>query len=784
MPSRLQQFNVYPWTGGLVKSIDESLIDPGQLTQADNILFSTQGTRLKRPGINADWDDLEIVSVSRSSSGTSRTITTTGYYWKVGDQFTLSGAGNTNYNTGSNLATVSAVTSTHKSTVTFSNASSSTVTISNASPGVITWNAHGLSNGTGVYLTTTGTLPTGLSPSTVYYVVGATTNTFTLAATVGGTAINTSSAGSGTHTAHTSAGVVSWTSNALNDGDPIIFTTGGSLPSPLISERVYYVSSAATNSFSIKSTPTDTLPIDLLAFGSGTHTAREALEDVATYTFAAAASLSESSTADTTMVITLATKVIALYDFWYGDTSAKTQRLIALYSTGAVYEINPTSGARTLLYDSGTPYEIPAGGIVRGDLIAYNNRIMISVEGQNNVVKHYFPEVVGGSGVIEDVVNTTGYEATPKASFMQVHLGRLFCNDKNNPDRLHYCETGAYNVWQGAGDSGALDIGVGDGDPEGITAIFPPFKGVLITAKRTKLYKVGGQFPETFSIDRMASGLGCIGHKAVAAVDQDDVLFVSDKGIHSSVATDQFGDLNATYVSKDIQTPIIEEWNRSRQKYIQAAYLPQTNSIGFCVAEESDSSQQDVWLYNFTLKQWYRWPNINCTSICTSNDSDKQRFYFGRDDGRVSQSFTDNNFDVTSTGANSAIVMTISTGLIYPDGNILSQKAFKRLALVYKPKGSYTIAASFKIDNFSAQSIVYNSTTGSDLLGSTFILGQSVLGLGQITAAFTQSIDGFGKVFKLTIQQSGVNEFGEILGFIVFYESSEPVYETRLGDES
>lgn len=76
-----------------------------------------------------------------------------------------------------------------------------TVTISNASPGVVSWTAHGLSNGSSLKLSTTGALPTGLTVGTTYYVVGAAADTFNLAATLGGTAINTSSAGSGVHTA-------------------------------------------------------------------------------------------------------------------------------------------------------------------------------------------------------------------------------------------------------------------------------------------------------------------------------------------------------------------------------------------------------------------------------------------------------------------------------------------------------------------------------------------------------------------------------------------------------
>lgn len=77
----------------------------------------------------------------------------------------------------------------------------SSVTITIASPGVVTWNAHGLADGDPVRLTTTGALPTGLTAGTTYYVLNSATNTFQVAATAGGSAINTSGSQSGTHTA-------------------------------------------------------------------------------------------------------------------------------------------------------------------------------------------------------------------------------------------------------------------------------------------------------------------------------------------------------------------------------------------------------------------------------------------------------------------------------------------------------------------------------------------------------------------------------------------------------
>lgn len=75
-----------------------------------------------------------------------------------------------------------------------------TCTISNASPGVVTLTAHGFAANDPVVFSTTGSLPTGLTAGTKYYVKTVLTpDTFTVSATAGGAAINTSSAGSGTH---------------------------------------------------------------------------------------------------------------------------------------------------------------------------------------------------------------------------------------------------------------------------------------------------------------------------------------------------------------------------------------------------------------------------------------------------------------------------------------------------------------------------------------------------------------------------------------------------------
>lgn len=81
--------------------------------------------------------------------------------------------------------------------------------ISNDSPAVVSYTSHGFSVNDPVVFSTTDTLPTGLTAGTVYYVIsaGLTADEFQVSETAGGSAVDTSSAGSGTHsvTAHYSA---------------------------------------------------------------------------------------------------------------------------------------------------------------------------------------------------------------------------------------------------------------------------------------------------------------------------------------------------------------------------------------------------------------------------------------------------------------------------------------------------------------------------------------------------------------------------------------------------
>lgn len=82
---------------------------------------------------------------------------------------------------------------------------SAVVTISIAAPGVVTWTANGLPVNTPVKFTNTGgALPTGLVSGTTYFIKTIlTADTFTVSATVGGSAITTTGTTTGVNTGTT-----------------------------------------------------------------------------------------------------------------------------------------------------------------------------------------------------------------------------------------------------------------------------------------------------------------------------------------------------------------------------------------------------------------------------------------------------------------------------------------------------------------------------------------------------------------------------------------------------
>jgi len=491
------------------------------------------------------------------------------------------------------------------------------------------------------------------------------------------------------------------------------------------------------------------------------------LNDTITYT--ASGSLAEATTADTNgrvIVNDMDSAVVACIDYWRNASGTKTQLTIEVRSDQA--------GGRTKLYKYDTNAirtQIPmaagasafSGVINQVSYEVFNEKLILGFNGTSNTPKVYDPA---------SSANLSNLSNAPNFSLVRKHLGRLFTNDKTWLDRLHYCETYNETVWNGDGDSGALDIEKGNGDPEGFTAIFPPFKGTLFVGKRQSLFRVDGDAPENFTPNQVGAGIGCVSHNSVVSVDQDDIYFASERGFHNLKTTDAYGDFSGSFISAPIQTSY-NSFATGRLKYIQGAYISSLNSVVWSVSEDGYEENEHLYLLNVQAQKWYRWPDVSAASFMARSEGNNRVLYIGDYAGRIIKT---GNVSLTDFGTR-GISYRVKTGVIYVDGDPYTVKGFKKLALLYKPRGAYSFTVKFTVDNYSTQTLTFSQSGSTDALGDDFTLGTSELGSSPVLAPYTQPVDGYGHGCTIEIEQSSAGQDIEIYGYIIEYEPAGTAQE-------
>lgn len=161
----------------------------------------------------------------------------------------------------------------------FENFASTTVDIDNDIINV----TNNYPTNTPLSFSTTGTLPASLAANSRYYAINVSPTQIKVSASSGGSAVNLTSQGSGTHTIgvknpieyiqpsgiDTSADTITVTSNILTNTD-IKFVSSGTLPSPLAAQTDYYAINVDSTHIKVAAS-LGGAAIDLTSQGSGTH---------------------------------------------------------------------------------------------------------------------------------------------------------------------------------------------------------------------------------------------------------------------------------------------------------------------------------------------------------------------------------------------------------------------------------------------------------------------------------------------------------------------------------
>ncbi len=489
-------------------------------------------------------------------------------------------------------------------------------------------------------------------------------------------------------------------------------------------------------------------------------------------TYTAVGSLTEAKTASTTLTVDRSSSYLNLTDYWRTSSNVKTALVMAVSSQGKLFKHDSDGNRLEVTATSGAP----VGTVAHVNSIVFNDRLIVCFDAVGDKPIKYDPDVeptyvkLGSADGAWSSDNSAQQGATeanvPDASFFVSWQGRLWGNDKTNKDRMHYSPIQDPETWGGYGDSGAIDIGVtGDGDSGGITAAWP-YKGMLFVRKGRKTYRITGNFaPETYAVEEVTGSIGAVSQAAQAPLGDNDIIWVSKKGIHSGSATDTYGDVASQYVSAKIQ-PTFNDFDISRGSNFQATYIDNLNSVFFAITDGGDTTNGDLFAYNHEVKEWYRWPSVSCVSISSREVSDVKKLIMGTNTSRIIQAQNDTFRDYGSTGYN----YKIKTPTIYPGKDLTSNKAFYRLRLYYKPVNRLTITVTFKVDDGQSQTQTLNHVAAGDSLGIDFTLGSSVLGGTGPLAPFSVPVTGIGRGCSVELQVGGSNEQITIYGMDIEYE--------------
>ena len=492
-----------------------------------------------------------------------------------------------------------------------------------------------------------------------------------------------------------------------------------------------------------------------------------------------------------TAVITVGGTAVDLMwgtDYWANVSSAKRAYHVIISEGGTALR-SPYNG----IYSSFNSAATATLSITQGQITSevMNEDLIIGYS------KSAPPKVWDGQNTSTNLVAATAASGTyPNGWIVRAHRNRLWvAGSSSNPDRIYYSgfTAGApdHRAWNTASSAGYIDLFPGDGDPEGITAIFPEInQGGLYVAKRTKIYFINTSSSDdaNWTIALVSNGIGCVSHNSAVAVDQTDVIFASDRGIHSlGQVINQAGIIESAFLSADIHTDYQNVLVTADRNKYNAVWYPRLNSYFLAVSQTAGTLNR-LYAYNIELKQWYVWKPADGTTNTFNflhlrfNGTDKDvEFYGTSDKGRVLKFDQSVYYDLTGTSTLTqvAVSLRIKSAAIYPAQLRTLECHFTDLAFYVDSKNTSSFSVLWTIDNANTQSKSINQVTvGGNILGTTILGTLYILGESRSIKPYLASINGVGNAIEIEIQHNDPSDF-RLYGIACKYIQSNESYNPR-----
>ncbi len=354
-------------------------------------------------------------------------------------------------------------------------------------------------------------------------------------------------------------------------------------------------------------------------------------------------------------------------------------------------------------------------------------------------------------------VETATAPADGAPKFLSTYKGKMMAaGTVDFPFRLYYSASLDAEDWSGAG-TGSFDVDY-DGEPDGITALFGEYQGSFYFATSQSVYELF--WPDitdvgTAQINRISKGIGCVGHRMFVQTP-NDILFWSYRGLHSLKKTITSDQVEFEFLSRPIQKLVTQQVNQGLLQQGQAVWDSTQNLVITTLPSAGQLTNDVVLTYNITFNLWTAWDSIDARSLAPVLVNRDNRVAIGREDGTIGLFSND-----IQTDYGEGFSANFKTGKIFPGGNIMDIKRFYSCTILTSATTVSSLNVEWEIDSDDGTrsgSKVLSLADSVSLLGSTFILGQSTLGIGQFVP-YTFTIADHGYNIQLNISASGASDF-------------------------
>jgi hypothetical protein len=334
------------------------------------------------------------------------------------------------------------------------------------------------------------------------------------------------------------------------------------------------------------------------------------------------------------------------------------------------------------------------------------------------------------------------------------------------PYRIYYSEfydaeqfsIKAFGATGTAAESGSLDLDP-FGDPEGIVGAVS-FQDRLYVFMRRAIFEIEGNTINTFVVKPISREFGTVSHASIVPIG-NDVMYASERGILRLSSSDKAVETESAMASR----PISKIWNKSIDRTLQAqfsaTYDEAENLYLISVASKGSDENDIVLAYNVENGIWSGvWDGYRARCLATYLIDGVSRVICGREDGVISVTGDDARLDLGEP-----FVAYLKTGVLYPGDEIDLQYVWNTATVLASTTGVASLTFNAYVDSRLVRTENIQIKSGEDLLGSSFILGQSILGSGQFTPqTFPLNDQGYGLQLEVIFNSEADVE---IYGFMV-----------------